>query len=455
MTLGAISESVGAGDAGYCSAPSDHSSREAVVLATRLRRARRSTALAPDRRACGRRGEARSGRTGRVPDRAHRRGLGRHVDRSADPGPARARQRPGSPCSSPPTTRSRCIGATLRALAALDYPADLYRVHVVADHCTDRTVEIARAAGVEVHEHAGERRGQGPGAGAGRSRRLLDARRRRSARTSFVIVDADTDRRPGLPARARAGDGRRGSRPCRASTACAIPRTSPAAGLRAAALACRHHLRPLGRTALGASCGLYGNGMAFAAAVLRGRGGATTSPRTSSSRWSCCSTASSSPTPPEPSSRPRCRPRSRAPRRRTSAGSAAGSSSPAATSSAARAAGRRARRRRHRVAAVDAVARSPRPAAVGARRGGRAAVTVASGAVATARRTDGEVRAGALRAPSPPTCSRARARPRAGVGLPVARSHAPAMVRVEGRGCGSRMLAASGRRRLGPHRSPR
>ena len=46
---------------------------------------------------------------------------------------------------------------------------------------------------------------------------------------------------------------------------------SPAAGLRAIALALRHHLRPLGRTALGGSSGLYGNGMAFRSSVLRGR----------------------------------------------------------------------------------------------------------------------------------------------------------------------------------------
>jgi len=40
--------------------------------------------------------------------------------------------------------------------------------------------------------------------------------------------------------------------------------------MRSAALAVRHYLRPLGRTALGASCGLYGNGMVFRSEVLRG-----------------------------------------------------------------------------------------------------------------------------------------------------------------------------------------
>jgi hypothetical protein len=47
------------------------------------------------------------------------------------------------------------------------------------------------------------------------------------------------------------------------------PGLSPAVALRSAALACRHHLRPLGRRRIGASCGLYGNGMAFGSDVVR------------------------------------------------------------------------------------------------------------------------------------------------------------------------------------------
>ncbi len=49
------------------------------------------------------------------------------------------------------------------------------------------------------------------------------------------------------------------------------PGATTATALRAAALSLRHHLRPLGRTALGASSGLYGNGMAFATRVLEAR----------------------------------------------------------------------------------------------------------------------------------------------------------------------------------------
>lgn len=160
------------------------------------------------------------------------------------------------------------IGTTLEALNALDYAAERYRVHVVADHCTDRTVEIARAAGVAVHEHAGERRGKGP-ALAWVIRTLLDAVDGQ-APDIIVIVDADTVVDKGF-LREIERVVATGAQAVQGQYRVRDPDTSAAAGLRAAALASRHHLRPLGRTAIGASCGLYGNGMAFTLAVLRGR----------------------------------------------------------------------------------------------------------------------------------------------------------------------------------------
>ncbi len=190
-----------------------------------------------------------------------------------------ARRRAPNPSSGPGTLRfavlvpahneEPVIGATLRALAALDYPADRYRVHVIADHCTDRTVELARAAGVEVHEHAGERRGKGPA--LGRTMDELLAGPADAVPDVVVIVDADTvvDRRF-LREIGRAVS--TGARAVQGQYRVRDPDTSAAAGLRAAALASRHHLRPLGRTAIGASCGLYGNGMAFTSDVLSGRG---------------------------------------------------------------------------------------------------------------------------------------------------------------------------------------
>jgi len=125
-------------------------------------------------------------------------------------------------------------------------------------------VQYATQAGARVHVRVAP---DDPGKGAALNwlhDRLVGAR---APADAFVIVDADTIVDPGF---LRAMD--------RAIQAGAVaaqgfydvrdPASSPAASLRAAALACRHHLRPLGRTALGASCGLYGNGMAFTSAIL-------------------------------------------------------------------------------------------------------------------------------------------------------------------------------------------
>ena len=78
---------------------------------------------------------------------------------------------------SPPRTRflvlipahneEALLPATLDSLALLDYPRELYAVHVVADNCDDRTAEIARLKGagatrIEVHErHDPQLRGKG------------------------------------------------------------------------------------------------------------------------------------------------------------------------------------------------------------------------------------------------------------------------------------------------------
>ncbi len=43
------------------------------------------------------------------------------------------------------------IGDTVKQLRRLSYPKDMYDIHVVADHCTDDTAEVAKAAGVIVH----------------------------------------------------------------------------------------------------------------------------------------------------------------------------------------------------------------------------------------------------------------------------------------------------------------
>ena len=53
------------------------------------------------------------------------------------------------------------LSSTLRSVAALEYPADLVRVVVVADRCTDETAAAARRGGVNCFERTGGTPGKG------------------------------------------------------------------------------------------------------------------------------------------------------------------------------------------------------------------------------------------------------------------------------------------------------
>src|SRR5437660_1231639 len=44
------------------------------------------------------------------------------------------------------------LGSLIHSLRRVAYPAEHYDIHVVADNCTDTTVEVGRRAGASVHE---------------------------------------------------------------------------------------------------------------------------------------------------------------------------------------------------------------------------------------------------------------------------------------------------------------
>jgi len=80
------------------------------------------------------------------------------------------------------------IRATVSRLLAVDYPAHLFSIHIIADHCSDNTAEVARQAGAVVHE-----RNEGPRTGKGAAlswlfQRILD----KEQCDAVVIFDADT-----------------------------------------------------------------------------------------------------------------------------------------------------------------------------------------------------------------------------------------------------------------------
>lgn len=156
------------------------------------------------------------------------------------------------------------IGRLLQSVRELEYPPGRFDVYVVADNCTDRTAEIARAAGAMVEErHDQSARGKGYAL-----RWLLARMRERGARfDAYVVLDADTIVEPNLLRRLDARF-EAGSQVIQVYYTVLNMGESPVAALRFAALAALHYLRPLGRARLGLSCGLKGNGMAFLASVL-------------------------------------------------------------------------------------------------------------------------------------------------------------------------------------------
>ena len=165
----------------------------------------------------------------------------------------------------PAHNEEKLITTVLENLGQLDYPKSLYAVHVVADNCTDQTANLARAAGAIVHERYNEEQ---RGKGYALQWLLQELWAANEPHDAIVILDADTVVSPNF---LRVMDVRLlcGERVIQAYYAVRDPDRSWGMSLRYAALAVLHYLRPLGRTMFGGSAGLKGNGMVFAADILR------------------------------------------------------------------------------------------------------------------------------------------------------------------------------------------
>jgi len=150
------------------------------------------------------------------------------------------------------------VARTLDSIHALGYPRPLFDVHVVADNCDDRTAEIARGYTPFVHERIDE-----TARGKGQALRWLFDRLVGGAYDAFVVIDADSvvcrDFLSAMNDRLESG--------------CLAVQSyhGVLASLRGAALCLLHHTRQSGLSALGASAGLAGNGMVFAAELPQAR----------------------------------------------------------------------------------------------------------------------------------------------------------------------------------------
>lgn len=182
--------------------------------------------------------------------------------------------RRGPQASCPPTKRfailvpahneEPTIGTLLANLRTINYPTALYSVHVVADNCTDRTAAVAREFGVTVHE-----RHNRAAPGKGNALNWLFDRLHAGDHTydAVVILDADSIVSANFLREMNAGLCQ-GKQAVQSFNDVANPDESWTASLRYMAFCLYCYLRPLGRSALGLSVGLCGNGMCLSRAIV-------------------------------------------------------------------------------------------------------------------------------------------------------------------------------------------
>ena len=156
------------------------------------------------------------------------------------------------------------IGRTVASLLKIDWPADQFRVLVVADNCTDATAAVARTAGATVLERQDlTQRGKGYALdfGFGRS---LDA----GWASAIVVIDADAEVSPNL-LEAFASRIENGAQALQAHYGILNPSASWRTQLITIAMGAFHIVRSRARERLGLSCGLRGNGWCVTHELLR------------------------------------------------------------------------------------------------------------------------------------------------------------------------------------------
>ena len=159
----------------------------------------------------------------------------------------------------PAHNESLIIGRTLSNIQKQDYPGRQFTIYVIADNCTDDTAAIARQAGVTCFErYDTEKRGKGWA--------LLWAFERLAVENvqhdAFVIIDADTIVAPDF---LRIMDERiqGGAKALQGYYDVLRPDRSIIASLSYFGFALNRYLRYKGRTRLGWTSNLLGNGMCF------------------------------------------------------------------------------------------------------------------------------------------------------------------------------------------------
>ncbi len=165
----------------------------------------------------------------------------------------------------PAHNEEQTIGKTLCSAFAIDYPRRYFDVVVIADNCTDQTASVARSFGARVLERSSDnKRGKGYAL-----RWCFDTLLNENPSfDSVCVVDADSTISPNfltvmnhyLEAGSRVIQARDLVEPRHKFWTVEIIRLG---------FALYNYARPLGRSILGCSMGLRGNGMCFHVDVLR------------------------------------------------------------------------------------------------------------------------------------------------------------------------------------------
>ncbi len=155
------------------------------------------------------------------------------------------------------------IAHTVTSLRRLDWPAERFRVIVIADNCTDDTARVARDAGATVLErHDADNRGKGYALA-----HVFSWSRAEQKADAVVVVDADSKASANL-LQAFAARIDSGSQALQAHYGVLNPDVSWRTRLMAIALGAIHRLRSRGRERLRLSCGIRGNGWCVTHSLL-------------------------------------------------------------------------------------------------------------------------------------------------------------------------------------------
>ena len=164
----------------------------------------------------------------------------------------------------PAHNEAAVIEGVVASLRTLDWPADGFRVLVIADNCTDSTAVLARAAGAEVLErHDTERRGKGYALAF-----AFQASQAHGWAYAVVVVDADTEVSLNL-LEAFATRIENGAAVIQAHYRVLNSQASWRTRLMAIAMASFHRVRSRARERLRLSCGIRGNGWCITHRLLR------------------------------------------------------------------------------------------------------------------------------------------------------------------------------------------